>query len=150
MTRYDQDAHAVFVEQVSGELRDRPLRATIDSKIRHLFKCFDDENWDGMRAHLSPSVILIDQLDGPEDIYTHTEDIMSWFEEFWHPNQHTAHQLLLVDRGRVTCYVTHFWMNDECFVFIAEQEVYIIDLDDRHQVRRFERRRQERHNLDFH
>ncbi|KAK2029775.1 hypothetical protein LX32DRAFT_638753 [Colletotrichum zoysiae] len=134
-----------FVAEVSDELRDRPLRGAIDSQIRHLFECFDEGHWDGVRQHLSPDAKLIDSLDGPEDIYTYTDSIMTWFEAARYPNQRTAHQLLLVDRGRVTCYVTHFAPPDPNTkfneqVFHQKREVYIIDLDEQYQIRRIELR----------
>ncbi|KAK2041738.1 hypothetical protein LZ31DRAFT_543843 [Colletotrichum somersetense] len=70
---------------------------------------------------------------------------MSWFEAAKYPHQLTAHHLLLVDRGRVTCYVTHFALPNSNSklnkpTFHQKREVYIIDLDEQYQIRRIELR----------
>ncbi|KAK1573886.1 uncharacterized protein LY79DRAFT_583379 [Colletotrichum navitas] len=154
MTYYDRDALDTFIAEVSGELRDRPMRAAIDGKIRHFFKCIDEADWDGVRMHLSLDAKLIGDLVGPGDIFIGIDRVMKWFTEARNHNQLTAHQLLLIDRGRVTCYVTHFWsLNaddmDSKPEFCKTREVYIIDLDDSHQIRRFERRYHEQDELLF-
>ncbi|KZL84403.1 hypothetical protein CI238_06813 [Colletotrichum incanum] len=148
MVLFDQDALITFAAEVNGEVHDRPLRRAIDSKIRDFFLCFDTADWDGVEEHLSPNAKLIDKLVDPGHIHTGNDSIIDWLTLERGVSQHTIHHLLLVDRGRVTCYVSTFWTNkhdliDQCDdkpQFGEERDVYIIDLDDQQQIKRIERR----------
>ncbi|KAK2005656.1 hypothetical protein LZ32DRAFT_505946, partial [Colletotrichum eremochloae] len=102
---YNGDRLADFVAILNNELRDRPLRQLTDRMIRRFFKYFDD-GCSKMGEYLSPDAKLITGLKSPGDIYNDPESIIGWFNLSGHSDQKTSLQLLLVDRGRVTCYAT--------------------------------------------
>ncbi|KAK1961694.1 hypothetical protein LY78DRAFT_588171 [Colletotrichum sublineola] len=139
MADFDFDHFTSFVAEVDNELQDVPLRAAIDSKIRHFFKCFDAADWEGMEEHLSvDDPKLLDFVAAPTKIHANM-DVLDFLINSKRPDQVTAHHLLLVDRGRVTCYVSHFSMIGSS-QFNVERNVYIIDLDGNHRIKRIERR----------
>ncbi|KAK2005655.1 hypothetical protein LZ32DRAFT_545625 [Colletotrichum eremochloae] len=143
MTDIDWHNYSAFATEVGIELRDLPLRAAIDDMIRHFFECFDRADWDGMREHLSlDGAKLIDSEDDPATMHTYTNSVVDFFEGYHtHYDQITAHHLLLVDRGRVTCHVSHFALMDGS-QFSEERTVYIIDLDGEANIKRIELRAQ--------
>ncbi|KAK2057298.1 hypothetical protein LY76DRAFT_111272 [Colletotrichum caudatum] len=142
---HDREALATFAHEFHNELRDRPMRGHVDDNIREFFASFDIEDWISMREHLSPDAKLIDQLSGPDDIYTNQDSIINWFQGRKLPSQRTSHHLLLIDRGRVTCYVSQFSVqctriNHSNPQFQEVYKVFIIDLDDTYKIRRIELR----------
>ncbi|TQN64865.1 hypothetical protein CSHISOI_10565 [Colletotrichum shisoi] len=149
MEYYGQEALNLFVAE--GNLRDRALRGAIKSKILHFFDCMDKEDWEGVGRHLRSDARLFYKLCTPGDIHSGIESILSQLMEGTISGQKTVQKLLLVDRGRVTCYVAQFWMQtveDGEDPFSSESRlVFVIDLDEQQQIRRIEIRDDENEDL---
>ncbi|KAK1995079.1 hypothetical protein LX36DRAFT_713436 [Colletotrichum falcatum] len=140
-----QDALVIFINEVNSKMRDLPMRQFTEGKIRHFFKCFDDADWEGMKTHLRADVRLVASLGSPDGIHDGIDRTVEWFLRNRGPDQHTAHQLLLVDRGRVTCCTTEFWAARDGLSsvyprFCEQRVVYVIELDPEQNIRRIELR----------
>ncbi|KAK1961695.1 hypothetical protein LY78DRAFT_721508 [Colletotrichum sublineola] len=143
---YNEDRLADFIA-INNELRDRPLRQLTDRMIRRFFESFDND-CSKMTEYLSPDAKLITGLKSPGDIYNDPEAIIGWFKRSRCKNQKTSLQLLLVDRGRVTCYATHFRTAfSVTHKFWETRQVYIMDLNDRNQIQRIELRGHENESV---
>ncbi|CCF36532.1 hypothetical protein CH063_08078 [Colletotrichum higginsianum] len=142
MAYHGQTALNLFADEINGELRDRALRGAIEGKIRHFFDCVDKKNWPGVQEHLRPDVKLLLRLRGPGDIYRNQHYVVEQLKREVASGQTTVHKLLLVDRGRVTCYAATFWMArvkaEQTPYFFESHQVFVIDLDDRHQIKRID------------
>ncbi|KAK2057299.1 hypothetical protein LY76DRAFT_111267 [Colletotrichum caudatum] len=138
---YSEDSVAIFAAEVS-EVSDRPLRDCVGRFVRGFFQSFDTGS--DIKYFFSPGARLVDGLVAPGEVLAGADKIVGWFKSKRGPGQQTAHNLLLVDRGRVTCYVTHFWTAgsdaDGKPLFRERREVYIIDLDEGLRIKRFEKR----------
>ncbi|KAJ0162457.1 hypothetical protein CTA2_4527 [Colletotrichum tanaceti] len=143
---FGQEAINLFADE--GNLRDRALRGAIEGKIRHFFECIDEENWKEITRHLASDAKLLARLLDPSDIYSGIQSIVARLKNEVASGQKTVHKLLIVDRGRVTCYVAQFWMHQNMrSTFFESREVYVIDIDDRHQFKRIEIRDHDRERM---
>lgn len=140
MEYYGQEALNLFAAE--GNLRDRALRGAIEGKIRHFFDCIDHGKWKEVKGHLRSDAKLLDRLRGPGDIHSGIPSIVAQLKEEVVSGQKIVHKLLVVDRGRVTCYVAQFSMHaaqdgipDR---FSETRWVYLIDLDEQQQIERIE------------
>ncbi|WQF84070.1 hypothetical protein CDEST_09084 [Colletotrichum destructivum] len=140
MEYYGQEALNLFVAE--GNLRDRALRGAIEGKIRHFFDCIDHEKWKEVKGHLRSDAKLLDRLRDPGDIYSGILSIVAHLKGEVVSGQKIVHKLLIVDRGRVTCYVAQFSMHTGQDAipdrFYETRWVYLIDLDEQQQIERIE------------
>ncbi|KAK1520301.1 uncharacterized protein CCOS01_10420 [Colletotrichum costaricense] len=125
MMSTDRDDLEHFTAEVNGEVSDRPMRSVIDTRIRSFYNAIDRGDWDAAKGYLREDAKLDDQ------------------EEY----QSTVFKLLVVDRGRATCYLEAFWIETVCENEVAAKAapeferarmVCIFDVDEKCLIRRIE------------
>ncbi|OHE98248.1 hypothetical protein CORC01_06445 [Colletotrichum orchidophilum] len=149
MCDYSQHDFNLFIAEVCGEVRDRPMRWAIDARIREFYNAIDRQDWKVARNFLRHDAKFITTLAGPGGIEDNADGIVQKIRAMHFSRQRTVIKLLVIDRGRATCFLEHFWMlGDEEWHLIAKvppcfyrfSAVEVLDLDEKFFIKRIENR----------
>lgn len=147
MMSTDRDDLEHFTAEVNGEVSDRPMRSVIDTRIRSFYTAIDTGDWDAAKGYLREDAKLVESLDRPGSIYNGADSVIQYYENNQGEHENTVVKLLVVDRGRATCYLEAFWLWTVYTSGVApkaESEfkrarmVCIFDVDEKYLIRRIE------------
>ncbi|KAI8263404.1 hypothetical protein K4K58_013004 [Colletotrichum sp. SAR11_239] len=143
----------VFADELTGDSRDRPLRYEIENKISIFFDDINEKRWTSVKSYFNDDARVIFGFRSPNQIVNKDVDLVieRIREKTDGMRRVTVPTLVLVDRGRVTCFLTNLWIeiddrDDDATLDLVEadtlfgemHEVAIIDLDDEYKFKRVE------------
>ncbi|KAF4809096.1 hypothetical protein CGCSCA5_v011749 [Colletotrichum siamense] len=143
----------VFADELTGDSRDRPLRYEIENKISVFFDDINEKRWTSVKSYFNDDARVIFGFRSPNQIIDKDVDLVieRIREKTDGMRRVTVPTLVLVDRGRVTCFLTNLWIeiderDDDATLDLVEadtlfgemHEVAIIDLDDEYKFKRVE------------
>ncbi|KAK2769957.1 hypothetical protein CKAH01_14893 [Colletotrichum kahawae] len=152
-SRNQHELFQVFADELTGDSRDRPLRYELENKISTFFDDINEKRWAIVKSYFSEDARVIFGLNNPNLIVDKDVDkvITRTREKGYGMRRVTVPTLVLVNRGRITCFLTNVWIetdekDDDETLDIAEEdarfgehhEVAIIDLDDEYKFKRVE------------
>ncbi|KAK1458614.1 hypothetical protein CCUS01_09278 [Colletotrichum cuscutae] len=147
MMSTDRDDLENFTAEVNGEVSDRPMRSVIDTRIRSFYNAIDRGDWDAAKGYLREDAKLVWSLDSPGAILNGADSVIQYYQDDQEEYQSTVFKLLVVDRGRATCYLEAFWIETVCENEVAAKAaseferarmVCIFDVDEKCLIRRIE------------
>ncbi|KAI8316628.1 hypothetical protein K4K61_003284 [Colletotrichum sp. SAR11_59] len=151
--RNQHDRFQVFADELTGDSRDRPLRYEIENKISIFFDDINEKRWTSVNGYFNDDARVIFGFRSPNQIIDKDVDLVieRIREKTDGMRRVTVPTLVLVDRGRVTCFLTNLWIDidgrdDDATLDLVEadtlfgemHEVAIIDLDDEYRFKRVE------------
>ncbi|KAF5510412.1 hypothetical protein CGCS363_v002103 [Colletotrichum siamense] len=143
----------VFADELTADSRDRPLRYEIENKISVFFDDINEKRWTSVKSYFNDDARVIFGFRSPNQIIDKDVDLVieRIREKTDGMRRVTVPTLVLVDRGRVTCFLTNLWIeiddrDDDATLDLVEadtlfgemHEVAIIDLDDEYKFKRVE------------
>ncbi|KXH30242.1 hypothetical protein CNYM01_04164 [Colletotrichum nymphaeae SA-01] len=143
----DRDDLEQFIAEVHGEVSDRPMRSVIDSRIRNFYNAIEREDCDAAKSYLREDAKLVGSLDSPGSIYNGADSVIEYYEYNQGEHESTVVKLLVVDRGRATCYFEAFWIQTvhesgvaakAASEFKRARMVCIFNVDEKYLIRRIE------------
>ncbi|KAI8292056.1 hypothetical protein K4K56_006337 [Colletotrichum sp. SAR 10_98] len=152
-SRNQHDRFQVFADELTGDSRDRPLRYEIENKISVFFDDINEKRWTSVKSYFNDDARVIFGFRSPNQIIDKDVDLVieRIREKTDGMRRVTVPTLVLVDRGRVTCFLTNLWIDiderdDDATLDLVEadtlfgemHEVAIIDLDDEYKFKRVE------------
>ncbi|KAH0436402.1 hypothetical protein CcaCcLH18_04422 [Colletotrichum camelliae] len=152
-SRNQHELFQVFADELTGDSRDRPLRYELENKISTFFDDINEKRWAIVKSYFNEDARVIFGFNNPNLIVDKDVDkvITRIREKGYGMRRVTVPTLVLVDRGRITCFLTNVWIetdekDDDETPDIAEadarfgeqHEVAIIDLDDEYKFKRVE------------
>ncbi|KAF4775745.1 hypothetical protein HER10_EVM0000327 [Colletotrichum scovillei] len=143
----DRDDLEQFTAEVNGEVSDRPMRSVIDTRTRSFYNAIEREDWDAAKGYLREDAKLVGSLDSPGSIYNGADKVIEYYQYNQEEHESTVVKLLVVDRGRATCYFEAFWIETvyesevaakAASKFKRARMVCIFDVDEKYLIRRIE------------
>ncbi|KAE9568724.1 hypothetical protein CGMCC3_g15142 [Colletotrichum fructicola] len=102
----------VFADELTGDSRDRPLRYEIENKISIFFDDINEKRWTSVKSYFNDDARVIFGFRCPNQIIDKDVDLVieRIREKTDGMRRVTVPTLVLVDRGRVTCFLTNLWI----------------------------------------
>ncbi|KAK1855238.1 hypothetical protein CCHR01_02140 [Colletotrichum chrysophilum] len=140
---YDRADFDVYVAELAGSSHDRAMRPGIEQMVRQFFRATSGTkiDVDVAMSFFSDNPTAIEALKGLGEIYIGAAMLKKWIESWGEERAQTVQNIVVVDRGHVTCHVVTFIFDDENpEIFNEYHGVIIMDLDKGNRIERYESR----------